>query len=118
MQLDVHIANAGNRTNLLISEQSRDIARDSKLDSSAMKAIAVLTMVFLPGTFFAVRLWHVRSLLPFVGNRPLVTLRNAPFRLGSLHHPTRHEISILDILGRRDPIHDSRPCLLEDPVQV
>ncbi|PMD55753.1 uncharacterized protein K444DRAFT_482302, partial [Hyaloscypha bicolor E] len=31
----------------------RDIARDSKLDSSAMKAIAVLTMVFLPGTFFA-----------------------------------------------------------------
>ncbi|KAH7400318.1 hypothetical protein BKA64DRAFT_708005 [Cadophora sp. MPI-SDFR-AT-0126] len=39
--------------NYRIAEQSRDIARDSKRDPSAMKAIAVLTMVFLPGTFVA-----------------------------------------------------------------
>ena len=83
-----------------------------------MKAIAVLTMFFLPGTFFAVRSWHVRSLLPFLANHPIVTLRNAPFRLGSLHLPTHHEISDLDLLGRHDPIHDSRPCLLEDLVQI
>ncbi|PMD17120.1 hypothetical protein NA56DRAFT_544014, partial [Hyaloscypha hepaticicola] len=37
-----------------ISSQSRDIARESKRDSSAMKAIALLTMFFLPGTFVAV----------------------------------------------------------------
>jgi len=38
----------------MISSQSRDIARESKRDSSAMKAIALLTMFFLPGTFIAV----------------------------------------------------------------
>jgi len=34
------------------------IARESKRDSSAMKAIAVLTMFFLPGTFVAVSQAH------------------------------------------------------------
>ncbi len=60
----------GNKTNLVIAEQSRDIARESKRDSSAMKAIAVLTMVFLPGTFFAVRSWRVLGLLPLYTNCP------------------------------------------------
>jgi hypothetical protein len=78
MQLDVHIANADNRTNLLISEQSRDIARDSKLDSSAMKAIAVLTRdasttlhvmgsrswiywaVAIPSTILVLVFWRIR----------------------------------------------------------
>jgi hypothetical protein len=32
--------------------------RESKRDSSAMKAIAVLTMFFLPGTFVAVSQAH------------------------------------------------------------
>jgi hypothetical protein len=39
-----------------LSESSREIAAASKRDSSAMKAIAVLTMVFLPGTYVSVRL--------------------------------------------------------------
>jgi hypothetical protein len=43
-----------NDLNARISEQSRDLARESKRDSRAMKAIAVLTMFFLPGTFIAV----------------------------------------------------------------
>jgi len=53
-QLEGRNTTLGNSLNHQISEQSRDIARESKRDSSAMKAIAVLTMVFLPGTFVAV----------------------------------------------------------------
>ena len=45
----------GNQLNLRIAAQSRDIALDSRRDASAMKAIAVLTIFFLPGTFVAVR---------------------------------------------------------------
>ncbi|KAE9376117.1 hypothetical protein N431DRAFT_333189, partial [Stipitochalara longipes BDJ] len=52
-KLEVRNATLGNKLSARISEQSRDIARESKRDSSAMKAIAVLTMFFLPGTFFA-----------------------------------------------------------------
>ena len=43
-----------NKLNARISEQSRDIALEAKRDSRAMKAIAVLTMFFLPGAFIAV----------------------------------------------------------------
>jgi hypothetical protein len=53
-QLEGRNTTLGNSLNYQISEQSRDIARENKRDSSAMKAIAVLTMVFLPGTFVAV----------------------------------------------------------------
>ncbi|PMD29435.1 hypothetical protein L207DRAFT_538850 [Hyaloscypha variabilis F] len=51
--LEIQNATINNKLNLLISSQSRDIARESKRDSSAMKAIALLTMLFLPGTFVA-----------------------------------------------------------------
>ena len=37
-----------------IANDSRKISAASKRDSSAMKAIAVLTMCFLPGTFIAI----------------------------------------------------------------
>jgi hypothetical protein len=42
------------KINLSLAETTTIIARESKKDSSAMKAIAVLTMCFLPGTFLAV----------------------------------------------------------------
>jgi hypothetical protein len=54
LQLELRNTTTGNKLSARISEQSRDIARETKRDSSAMKAIAVLTMFFLPGTFFAV----------------------------------------------------------------
>ena len=38
-----------------MSTYSKRIAEASKRDSSAMKGIAILTMVFLPSTFVAVR---------------------------------------------------------------
>lgn len=39
--------------NLELADSSRRIAEASKHDSSAMKTIAVMTMAFLPATFFA-----------------------------------------------------------------
>jgi hypothetical protein len=44
------------RVNIQLAETSATIARETKKDGSSMKAIAVLTMCFLPGTFLAVRL--------------------------------------------------------------
>lgn len=38
----------------LLAADSREIAAAAKRDSSALKAIAILTMLFLPGTFLAV----------------------------------------------------------------
>lgn len=38
----------------MLAADSREIAAASKRDSSAMKGIAFLTMVFLPGTYIAV----------------------------------------------------------------
>ena len=40
--------------NLKLAKQSAVIANATKRDSSSMKSIALLTMVFLPGTFMAV----------------------------------------------------------------
>ena len=57
------------KVNLQLAATTTTIARESKKDSSAMKAIAVLTMCFLPGTFLAVRTPAPRPfnlLLPFI----------------------------------------------------
>ena len=51
--VDNLIAQGDARANIAIAEQSRLIAIDTKRDSIAMKTIAALTMVFLPGTFVA-----------------------------------------------------------------
>ncbi|KAJ4388333.1 hypothetical protein N0V85_007669, partial [Neurospora sp. IMI 360204] len=40
-------------TNIETAAASRDLAAAAHEDSSAMKSIAILTMFFLPGTFFA-----------------------------------------------------------------
>ena len=42
------------RQNIDIAESSRSTAQATRLDSQSMKTIAILTMVFLPGTFVAV----------------------------------------------------------------
>ncbi|KAI9880078.1 MAG: hypothetical protein M1830_005610 [Pleopsidium flavum] len=47
------IAQGDSRTNISIANDSKRIALDAKKDSVAMKTIAGLTMVFLPGTFTA-----------------------------------------------------------------
>jgi hypothetical protein len=48
------MAQKDSRVNLELAETTNIIAKESKKDSSAMKAIAMLTMCFLPGTFLAV----------------------------------------------------------------
>lgn len=44
------------RINIEVARLTKDIAQESRKDSSSMITIAALTMVFLPGTFVAVRL--------------------------------------------------------------
>jgi Mg2+ and Co2+ transporter CorA len=50
------ISQNDSRINILVATQSANIAMDTRKDSIAMKTIAGITMVFLPGTFVAVRL--------------------------------------------------------------
>ncbi|KAI0888726.1 uncharacterized protein GGS22DRAFT_196602 [Annulohypoxylon maeteangense] len=47
------LAQRNNEINRKLAESSTSIARDTRRDSLAMKSIAVLTMIFLPGTFTA-----------------------------------------------------------------
>jgi len=48
------MAQKDSKVHIELTKATAVIARESKKDSSAMKAIAVLTMCFLPGTFLAV----------------------------------------------------------------
>lgn len=57
-QLYNYLAKNDAQSTLDISTSSRQIAAASKRDSSAMKGIALLTMVFLPGTYAAVSPTH------------------------------------------------------------
>jgi hypothetical protein len=47
---------ADTEINIGLSKDSKELAAASKRDSSAMKIIAFLTTLFLPGTFVAVSL--------------------------------------------------------------
>lgn len=49
------ISQQDSRINISIAEDSKKIAAAAKRDSSAMKTVSMLTLVFLPGTFVAVR---------------------------------------------------------------
>ncbi|KAK4223047.1 hypothetical protein QBC38DRAFT_447737 [Podospora fimiseda] len=48
-----HLAHTSNEINRSLAESSQSIAIQTQRDSSAMKAIAVLTMTFLPATYIA-----------------------------------------------------------------
>ncbi|KAJ2973093.1 hypothetical protein NUW58_g9028 [Xylaria curta] len=49
------------RINISLAKASKELAEAAKKDSSSMKTIAIMTMLFLPGTYFAA-LWAVPSL--------------------------------------------------------
>ena len=51
------VAQSDNLLNQGIAADSKEVALASQRDSTAMKAIALLTMVFLPGTYMAVSLY-------------------------------------------------------------
>lgn len=40
-------------TNIRLADASKKLAEAAKRDSASMKTVAVMTMAFLPGTFFA-----------------------------------------------------------------
>ena len=50
------IAQRDQNTNIEIADEMRQLAEEAKKDSTSMKAIAVVTMLFLPGSFAAVSL--------------------------------------------------------------
>lgn len=52
-QLSAHLSLQDSETSIKAAIASRDLAAAAREDSSAMKSIAILTMFFLPGTFFA-----------------------------------------------------------------
>jgi len=54
MQLFNLIAQEDNTINIEVARDSKEIAIASKRDSSAMKVVAFLTTIFLPGTFISV----------------------------------------------------------------
>lgn len=54
LQLYSLISQRDSKINILIAEDSKKITLAAKRDSTAMKTISVLTMVFLPGMFVAV----------------------------------------------------------------
>ncbi|KAK3334363.1 hypothetical protein B0H65DRAFT_437459 [Neurospora tetraspora] len=51
--ISAHLSHRDSETNIETAVASRDLAAAATEDSSAMKSIAILTMFFLPGTFFA-----------------------------------------------------------------
>lgn len=59
-----------------IADDSRRIAEDRKKDSYAMKMIAVLTTIFLPGTFIAVSTLSPRATSQYLGYIILMQIIN------------------------------------------
>lgn len=53
-QLYNFVGQAGNILNMRLSAQAGQVATQAGMDSTAMKTMAVVTMVFLPPTFVAV----------------------------------------------------------------
>jgi len=84
VQVYNYIAQKDARINQKLSEYSTELAADSreiaaaaKRDSSAMKGIAFLTMVFLPGTYTAVRFTYLLKMK--IGPHDADFFRNASF---------------------------------------
>jgi intracellular sulfur oxidation DsrE/DsrF family protein len=57
------ISQNDSRVNILVAAQGANIAMDTRKDSIAMKTIAGITVVFLPGTFVAVSCPMIRPML-------------------------------------------------------
>ena len=63
IQVHNFISQRDNKLNLTIARASKTIAVSSKRDSTAMKSLALLTMVFLPGTAIAVSTHNKRFII-------------------------------------------------------
>lgn len=83
-----------------IAYESRILAEESKRDSTSMKAIAAVTMFFLPGTFAAVsqRAIFVHFADQLLMHNLAVLLCHPDFRLGCNYRESGKS-SLLDLLG-------------------
>lgn len=89
-----------------IAQDSRTLAQKATRDSTSMKAIAAVTMCFLPGTFVAVRSRQANEWCDAT-DHSTVALRHAHVRLAS-HPRADGERSLLGLLGRHASSHTGR----------
>jgi hypothetical protein len=85
-----------------------EIATETKRDSSAMKTIAVLTMVFLPGTFIAVCTVSFLDFIEFGAYLIFISpgfLRHAIIRLGRRSRQQRAKRPLQLLLDCNLPSH-------------
>jgi hypothetical protein len=111
-----------NQLNITIAEESRKIAassakiaEESRRDSAAMKAIAVLTLTFLPGTTVAVSSNFKPIAAPLTGHSQFVLLtmaellRHVNVRLESWVWRTSLLELSMGVFRSHDPVDLSHP---------
>lgn len=66
MQLYSLISQRDSRVNIMSAESSRQIAEDARNDSRTIKTIALMTLIFLPGTLVAVGWMNPQHFCPWI----------------------------------------------------
>ncbi|KAI1376487.1 hypothetical protein F4677DRAFT_445287 [Hypoxylon crocopeplum] len=91
------IARADTKTNLAISGSTMEISKATQRDGNQMRSMALLTMIFLPGTFVATLFsmsffdWKLKDgdmLSPYIWIYAVVTLSLTITTIGVWHHCT------------------------------
>lgn len=90
------IAQRDSKVNISVAEDSKKIAAAAKRDSSAMKTVSILTLVFLPGTFVAVSLPSFSAgshspVIPPQKESSLTPLRTVHLQRGHISFRARQE---------------------------
>ena len=94
-----------------IAQDSRTLAQKATRDSTSMKAIAAVTMCFLPSTFVAVRALEFQTLGSGRLTLLVVSLRHVDVRVASCPRAGTEQ-PILDILGSHDTSDGVGDCHL------
>lgn len=97
-----------------LTARSKEIAEKTMLDGSAMKTIAIVTMIFLPGTAIAVRVSQKQHTSPFT-DTPADDLKHGFLlrRQFGRNHCRLH--TILDLLDPHHTRHDRRSRVMVVP---
>lgn len=104
------MAQRDNRDNLKMAKISTDIASVTKDDSFAMRTIAVMSIIFLPGTFISVYYIIVPCPKSCETKADLaVFLLDEHVQLASLRRYSSHFHTFLNILGRHNPVDFTGP---------
>ena len=76
LNIMIQVTQQDSEVNLALARETKELAAASKQDSSAMKIIAFLTTVFLPGTFIAVHALSISTVKILIKSQ---TLFSTPF---------------------------------------